>query len=197
MLPFDKPQKEQYINYLTNRIIILCDAYNFSSKNAGYIIRIIHVCIPAILFAMTVYCSQFIASLAGVIGIMICISFYLFNGCAISMVETRLCCDTFNIFDPLLYLVNMEPTYKNRILITIFAMSISLLFFLGIYYNRFISPAEIASVAEASVAEASVAEASVAEASVAEASVAEASVAEASVALPIVDIPEMMMTTSL
>ena len=186
MQPFDKQQKEQYINYLTNPIIRFCDFFNFSSKNVGFIIRFIHACLPVLLFVMLCYCSQSIASLAGVLGTLTIISLFFFRGCVISMVETRLCNDTFNICDPLIMICNMEPNNKNRMLITIFVMSTSLLFFLGLYYNKFISPDTGASVAGAS--------ASVAGASVASAS---ASAAEAAATISTIDIPEMMMTTSL
>lgn len=179
MQPFDKQQKEQYINYLTNPIIRFCDFFNFSSKNVGYIIRFIHVFLPVLLFVMLCYCSQFIASLAGVLGTLTIISLFFFRGCVISMVETRLCNDTFNICDPLIMICNMEPNNKNRMLITIFVMSASLLFFLGLYYNKFISPVTIASTATAT----------------AEATSTATATAEAIIST--LDIPELKMTTSL
>ena len=193
MQPFDKQQKEQYINYLTNPIIRFCDFFNFSSKNVGYIIRFIHVCLPVLLFVMLCYCSQSIASLAGVLGTLTIISLFFFRGCVISMVETRLCNDTFNICDPLIMICNMEPNNKNRMLITIFVMSSSLLFFLGLYYNKFISPVTSASAAGASAAGASAAGASAASAT----SATSTATATAEAIISTLDIPEMKMTTSL
>jgi hypothetical protein len=99
--------------------------------------RACHVATPFGLLFILFVGPKWMASIAG-INLVVCIcTFFIFNGCFLSMLEERLSGDNFTIADPFLELFNVTVTNENRTLMTYGVAGSYTIFFFIVYYVRF------------------------------------------------------------
>jgi hypothetical protein len=70
--------------------------------------------------------------------VIIIVMFFIFDGCILSMIETRVCNDDFTIADPFLEYYKWEKNTKNRFDITLIVASSYYVIIGIIYYLRFV-----------------------------------------------------------
>ena len=125
-------------NKIIDILELLCKQTGISNYSLGVIIRSYHFGMPCAFLFIVLFCSKFMAFIAVIKYSLILISYILFQGCFISMLENRLCDDKFNIVDPFLEFHNVNINYNTRKIVTIYIAVCYTLIFYGIYYFRFI-----------------------------------------------------------
>jgi hypothetical protein len=111
--------------------------FGMSDKTIGFLLRTFHSVMPLMATLIMIFGSQLYALLTviGLIGAFI--SFFIFNGCLISLVEHRLDNIDITIIDPLIEICKYEVTQQNRMMVSKWAACIYLTFAVAIYYIRF------------------------------------------------------------
>lgn len=128
-----KEQKKQCVLYLEN---LVCSR-RLSNKSNGLLIRAFHMSSPLVILMILCIGSHVFIYIILLFLTISAISFFIFNGCIISMLETRLCQDDFNVMDPFLEYMSMEKTNANRLGITYKIMFIYAILILCILFFRF------------------------------------------------------------
>jgi len=106
----NKKLKYKIVDYLENK----CSNNKITRKTLGTYIRGLHICAPlniglAILYITKPGCIFFIIILFLAFSL-----FYIFNSCILTILERRLCGDTFTFIDPFLEYNDVELNSKNR-----------------------------------------------------------------------------------
>ena len=70
--------------------------------------------------------------------VILILMFYLFDGCILSMLENRICNDSYNIVDPILEIFNIEINYNNRMRVSYYILGIFAISYMIIYKIRFV-----------------------------------------------------------
>lgn len=133
MINVSKKFKYKFIDFLEER----CKRHHLSTKSLGILIRSYHYSTPLILLILMCLGGHWIA-----IGTICCyfvaaILFFTFRGCFISMLENRICQDEFNMVDPLLEVLQVEKTDKERMEISYYILAYYTTVLFGIYIVRF------------------------------------------------------------
>jgi len=129
-----KSTRNNFVDFLEK----YCTMSSISNKSLGILIRSFHISSPIVIIII-VSCTSKIYALINVIILLIIVLLYIiFNGCVLSILEERLCKDSFLLVDPFIEFANMEVNYKNRKTFTAWIMGPIVLIVLLIYYFRFI-----------------------------------------------------------
>jgi hypothetical protein len=123
---------------IINKIVNYFKTSSISLSSIGIIIRSYHFTSPLILIMMLSLGNNLLVNISIICLITIIVMFILFNGCILSMLESKLCNDNFNIIDPTLEYFNMEINYINRMYVSYIIATIFIIAFILIYYYRFI-----------------------------------------------------------
>jgi hypothetical protein len=126
--------KHKIIRYLENK----CNNSKISKKTLGIYIRAAHICAPVNIWLAMLYISKPLCIFFIIILFMVLFLFYIFDGCILTMLEKKLCDDTFTLIDPFLELNSLELNTKNRYNMTIKGVIICILIALTIFSYRFL-----------------------------------------------------------
>ena len=115
------------------------DAYTtLSKKSVGFIVRTLHATIPVMALLISAVASKLVCVLNITGMAVVCILFFLFDGCLLTKLEFELCEDNFTVIDPVLELLRIEVTTPNRVFITRVGFLLYVIMLPLIYYGRFI-----------------------------------------------------------
>ena len=129
--------KKEIINKLNNLVYIISNKTNLSINSLSILLRSYHLSAPLVIMLLVFYSNIYLSTFMIFFMIHIIIAFIYFEACYLSLMEKHFFNDDFFITDPILEILKMEKTKKNRILITyIFGTIYSIVLFL-IYYLRF------------------------------------------------------------
>jgi hypothetical protein len=115
-----------------------CHNQRVSSKSIGIYLRSFHLNAPLYIIIAVVLAPKIIADIAAIEFALAFLFFYLFQGCWLSMLESRLCKDSFTIADPFLELFGYEVNRETRNISTCLIMAYFLVIFVAVYYYRFV-----------------------------------------------------------
>lgn len=104
--------------FILNFFLELVDASPFSRKSTGMMLRTIHTIVPfffVILLLLTK--NKNINYIVLTVIILISFLFVFFKGCILSMIETKLLDDDYNVIDPFLELFNIPITNEKRFIV--------------------------------------------------------------------------------
>ena len=132
-----KKKCRDYINQSINTIDTL-NNNRLSKKSIGEIIRAIHFATPINIIVLLCVSPQYICNLIMIYILFVSVLFIIFDGCFLTIIEQYYCEDTFTIIDPLLELLNIEKTNKNRFFVSIPMAIIYIIIIFIIYCYRFI-----------------------------------------------------------
>ncbi len=116
---------------------LLCKKTGISNHSLGVMIRSYHFGMPCAFMFTVLLCNHLIAYISVIYYSLILISYIIFQGCFVSMLENRLCNDKFNIVDPFLELNSVDVNYNSRKIVTTYIAVCYTMVFYGIYYFRF------------------------------------------------------------
>tara|TARA_B100001175_G_C19453252_1_gene612442 strand:- start:695 stop:1108 length:414 start_codon:yes stop_codon:yes gene_type:complete len=116
---------------------LLCKKTGISNHSLGVMIRSYHFGMPCAFMFTVLLCNHLIAYISVIYYSLILISYIIFQGCFVSMLENRLCNDKFNIVDPFLELNSVDVNYNTRKIVTTYIAVCYTMIFYGIYYFRF------------------------------------------------------------
>lgn len=116
---------------------LLCKKTGISNHSLGVMIRSYHFGMPCAFMFTVLLCNHLIAYISVIYYSLILISYIIFQGCFVSMLENRLCNDKFNIVDPFLELNSVDINYNSRKIVTTYIAVCYTMVFYGIYYFRF------------------------------------------------------------
>jgi hypothetical protein len=128
---------KEYINHFIHTF----DTFNngkLSKKSIGEMIRAIHFATPINIIVLLCISPQYICNLIMLYMLVVLISFTIFDGCFLTIIEQYYCEDNFTIIDPSMELLNIEKTNKNRFLVSIPIAFIYIAITFIIYDYRFI-----------------------------------------------------------
>jgi hypothetical protein len=128
-----REQKTKILDFLEN----LCETSRLSKKTLGQTIRAYHVSMPFVILILLFYGGQISVTIAAINLIFVFICFFVTNGCLLTMLEHRLCGDEFTIADPFIETLGIEPSSKNRVIVSYFIAIGFFIFFFLVYYYRF------------------------------------------------------------
>ena len=116
---------------------LLSKKTGISNHSLGVMIRSYHFGMPCAFMFTVLLCNHLIAYISVIYYSLILISYIIFQGCFVSMLENRLCNDKFNIVDPFLELNSVDVNYNTRKIVTTYIAVCYTMIFYGIYYFRF------------------------------------------------------------
>lgn len=126
--------RDKFIKFLEKK----CNNSTISNKSLGMLIRTFHISSPIITLIIISSTSQILSSINLIFLLIVVMMYVLFNGCILTLLETKLCKDTYTIVDPFIELYGMKVNYKNRKYFTACIMIPYVIIILLIYYFRFI-----------------------------------------------------------
>lgn len=124
--------KHRFINYLQDK----CNNSKITNNTLGIYIRGLHISAPFFFLMMNIYASKYISILIIILLFIALLLFYLFNGCFLTILERRLCGDTFTFIDPILEYYNYEMTNYNRYVVSFKVAIIYITIMLSITYLK-------------------------------------------------------------
>ena len=128
---------KEYINHF----IKLLDTFNnerLSKKSIGEMIRAFHFTCPINIIVLLCILPNYLCNIIMLCLLFILISFIIFDGCILNIIEQYYCEDTFTIIDPSLELLQIKKTNKNRFLFSLPIGFVYLIIIIIIYDYRFI-----------------------------------------------------------
>lgn len=129
------------IKELRNKIIdfnlFLLDTTKIDKKTMGFLIRAYHVNLPIYILIFMLLAPKLITEITLVFLFLSLLTFALFDGCFMSMMEKRLDGIDITIMDPFLQLCKLEKTNKNRMIISFIVGPLYISLCLTIYLVRF------------------------------------------------------------
>ena len=105
-----KSTRKNFVNYLEKK----CNNSNISNKSLGIMIRSFHISSPLVILMAISCTSFFFATLSYIILIIVASLYIIFEGYVLSMLEKRLCKDSFILVDPIIEYSRLDVNYKNR-----------------------------------------------------------------------------------
>jgi hypothetical protein len=128
-----KAAKKQLIEQIVERI----NSGRVSGKNIGFLIRTIHFVAPLTVLSTIINGTHVTVVLQILFMILSMIAFFIFDGCIVSMIESRLCKDDILIIDPFLEIAGYEVTNRNRKYGTYLIGGSYIISIILIYFYRF------------------------------------------------------------
>ena len=133
-MTFSKEFIKQCIDWLED----FSGKQRLSRRSVGICMRSLHFNAPLYIILFVTFCPKIIADLTALYFAVILLFFYLFRGCWMTMLETRLCNDDFVIIDPFIEFFGCEINPEMRYNFTMVVMLYFLTWFIWIYYYRFL-----------------------------------------------------------
>tara|TARA_Y100000389_G_scaffold114318_1_gene111499 strand:- start:759 stop:1238 length:480 start_codon:yes stop_codon:yes gene_type:complete len=124
-------------NKIINNIEKKLNSCGLDKKYIGNMIRGIHIALPICALIIISFAPKILVWLTILFFISVIIFFIIFNGCILSILETKYLKDEFNIMDPFLYIMNCEINNANRIQISGFFAFLYLILIFIIYNLRY------------------------------------------------------------
>ena len=128
---------KEYINNFINAL----DTFNngkLSKKSIGEMIRAIHFTAPINIIVLLCILPKYVCNIIMLYMLFVLISFIIFDGCFLTIIEQYYCEDTFTIIDPQLELLQIDKTNRNRFLVSIPVAVVYLIIIFIIYSYRFV-----------------------------------------------------------
>ena len=128
---------KEYINNFINAL----DTFNngkLSKKSIGEMIRAIHFTAPINIIVLLCILPNYVCNIIMLYMLFVLISFIIFDGCFLTIIEQYYCEDTFTIIDPQLELLQIDKTNRNRFLVSIPVAIVYLIIIFIIYTYRFV-----------------------------------------------------------
>ena len=119
---------------IINKIEKILNSCGLDKKYIGNMIRGIHIAMPINTLIFVMFAPKIFVWLNILFYIIIIFCFIIFNGCILSILETKYLKDEYNIMDPFLCIMNYEINNTNRMQIT-YTLIILFSFCLFIIYN--------------------------------------------------------------
>lgn len=114
------------------------DAYTtLSKRSVGFIVRTLHSTMPIMALVISAVASKLVCVLNMMGMAVVCVLFFLFDGCLLTKLEFELCGDDFTVIDPVLELLQIELTTSNRVFVTRVGFLLYVVTLPLIYYGRF------------------------------------------------------------
>jgi len=132
-LNIPKESRDDFIDFLEEQ----CNNSKMSNNSLGIIIRALHFSAPIVMLVIAFFAPKFLVMMTAFSLLVSLTLFYLFKGCFLTLLESRMCNDSFTITDPILELLDMKINRHNRYKVTSYIMIIYLLIFFSIFYFRF------------------------------------------------------------
>ena len=132
-----KKMGKEYINNFINAL----DTFNngkLSKKSIGEMIRAIHFTAPINIIVLLCILPKYVCNIIMLYMLFVLISFIIFDGCFLTIIEQYYCEDTFTIIDPQLELLQIDKTNRNRFLVSIPVAVVYLIIIFIIYSYRFV-----------------------------------------------------------
>ena len=123
-----------------NNFITALDTFNngrLSKKSIGEMIRAIHFTAPINIIVLLCILPKYACNIIILYMLLVLISFIIFDGCFLTIIEQYYCEDTFTIIDPQLELLQIDKTNRNRFLVSIPVAVVYLTIIFIIYGYRF------------------------------------------------------------
>jgi hypothetical protein len=123
-----------------NNFITALDTFNngrLSKKSIGEMIRAIHFTAPINIIVLLCILPKYACNIIILYMLLVLISFIIFDGCFLTIIEQYYCEDTFTIIDPQLELLQIDKTNRNRFLVSIPVAIVYLTIIFIIYGYRF------------------------------------------------------------
>lgn len=130
---FYESRRNIVIDYLEFK----CNSIGMSKRSLGIMVRSFHCSLPLLLFFLILLGNKFIAQLVLGVCVLIMVLWFTLNGCMLSMLENRICCDEWNIVDPILEVNDMPINYESRKKASHLFFMYYAIVILGIYAVRF------------------------------------------------------------
>lgn len=103
------------------------------------ILRIAHFILPYTCLFILFFGSKFWFIITTLVCLVVCILFYLFDGCISTMLEYKFAKDNWTSLDPALEICGFETTNENRRKISILNFAMNTVFICFLYYYRFVN----------------------------------------------------------
>jgi hypothetical protein len=121
-----------------SKLASFCKQTRLSQRSIGILMRSFHISTPPFLFMIMLFAPHILCCMALLFLFVVIITFYLFGGCWLSMLEKDICEDDFTIADPNLELLKWEINNYNRFYISNVIGLAFLISILLVYYVRFL-----------------------------------------------------------
>jgi len=128
-----KEYKKQIVNWYVSEIKKL----NISDKTFGFFMRAFHVNLPIYCVIIMIYGNQFMNICTLIFLICVSVSFIVFDGCILSMIENEIDKEDITIVDPFLEMLDCKTTNKNRMKLATAIAVFYMCFAFFIYFMRF------------------------------------------------------------
>ena len=107
------------------------------------ILRISHFLVPYTCLFFLLFGNRFWFILITIVCLVICVLFYIFDGCIYTMLEFKFAKDNWTSLDPALEMCGYEVTNKNRKMISVYNFAINTVMIILLYYYRFVYKGKI------------------------------------------------------
>lgn len=131
----DKSKDKKYI--VADYFKSLCDKCTISNHTLGMYIRGWHIMTPIYTIILMFYISKLLYNILIFNLLFVFIAFIYFKGCVLTVLETKLCGDTFTFIDPILEYNIIELNSKNRYNVSFIVANLYLALTFIIYFYRF------------------------------------------------------------
>ena len=128
---------KEYKKRIIDMYVTQLKKINMSEKTIGFFIRAFHVNLPVYFFIFMLYGTKL--QNVFILGFLLCafVSFVLFDGCILSKIENRIDEEDITIVDPMLEIIKIEKTNRNRMIISFIIAFIYILFAAMVFHFRF------------------------------------------------------------
>jgi len=136
MVGVSKEYKKEVVQW----VILQLKKLNLTDKTIGFFMRAYHVNMPIYFSIIMIYGSK-IANIGLIAFLLVAlVSFIVFDGCILSKIESELDDVDITVVDPMLEMLLVEKTNKNRMRISYAIAGLYLLCAFSIFWYRFYLP---------------------------------------------------------
>ena len=130
-----------------NTILEFCETClrktKMSDLSICMILRISHFLLPYTCLFFLLFGSRMLFILTTIFCLIVCVLFYVFDGCIYTMLEFKFAKDNWTSLDPALEICGYEVTNENRKKISVYNFAMNTVFILLLYYYRFVHKGKI------------------------------------------------------
>jgi hypothetical protein len=128
-----KEYRKEFVKACINNLKKL----NLSEKTIGFFMRAYHVNMPIYFFIVMIYGSRIMNTVLLVFLLCALVSFFAFDGCILSKIESEIDAEDITVVDPLLEIFHLNVDNENRMFISIIVAGLYLSLAFSIYFIRF------------------------------------------------------------
>lgn len=134
----NKERKKEIKNKIVDWMCQQFEKLPISMNSIGILIRSFHMASPIGFLLLLLLCQNRVSCLFVLfVLVIIAFSFFFFDTCMISSLENRIIGDEFNIIDPVLEVLGLEISFKNRLKLSYAIGCFYITAMFAIYYLRF------------------------------------------------------------